>query len=61
MTADRPIYVLTLRPLPGPIPDAIRLRRLLKLLLRALGLRCITEAGRRLDITGETNENNIEL
>lgn len=38
MSADRPVYWLKLRPLPGPIPDGVRLRRLLKRLLRAYGL-----------------------
>jgi hypothetical protein len=34
-------YVLTLRPLAGPVPVRLRLRRALKCLLRAFGLRCV--------------------
>jgi hypothetical protein len=39
MTTD-PKYRLTLRALPGKVPVANRLRRLLKTLLRAYGFRC---------------------
>jgi hypothetical protein len=34
-------YLIRLRPLAGAIPVAVRLRRGLKLLLRACGLRCL--------------------
>lgn len=34
-------YILTLRPMPSAVPDAIRLRRVLKLLLRTYGFRCV--------------------
>jgi hypothetical protein len=40
---DRPVFHLQLRPeppRPGDVPPAIRLRRLLKIALRSLGLRC---------------------
>lgn len=36
-----PRYRLTFRPVgPSPVPPALRLKRLLKLALRSLGLRC---------------------
>jgi hypothetical protein len=41
-TADRPTYILTLRPEPGPVPEIHRLRRCLKQLLRAYGLVCLS-------------------
>jgi hypothetical protein len=39
--ADRPTYLLTLQPEPGPVPEIHRLRRCLKALLRLYGLRCL--------------------
>jgi hypothetical protein len=39
--ADRPLYRLTLRPLPGDVPPAIRLRAVLKRLLRSYGFRAV--------------------
>jgi hypothetical protein len=39
---DQPVYVLKLRALPSGIPPNIRLRRALKLLLRACELRCVS-------------------
>jgi hypothetical protein len=49
MAIDRPTYVLMLRPEPGVIPPGRRLARLLKGLLRAHGLRCVSveEIGRQ--------------
>jgi len=39
---ERPTYLLALRPAPScRIPDAIALRKVLKILLRSFGLRCI--------------------
>ncbi len=38
---SEPDVRLTLRPLPDEVPTDIRLRRLLKYALRALGLRCV--------------------
>jgi hypothetical protein len=40
----RPVWVLTVRPLPtryGDAPPEVRLRRALKCLLRTFGLRCV--------------------
>ena len=34
-------YVITLEPMPGDVPEVVRLRRLLKIAGRALGLRCV--------------------
>jgi hypothetical protein len=40
--SDRPLYRLIFRPEPGErIPDPIRLRKLLKILLRGYGFRCL--------------------
>ncbi len=38
----RQTFVLTLRPLAGPIPVPSRLKRLLKFLLRAYGFKAVT-------------------
>ena len=34
-------WLLTLRPMPDPVPATVRLRRALKTLLRAFKLRCV--------------------
>jgi hypothetical protein len=40
--SDRPLYRLIFRPEPGErIPDPIRLRKLLKILLRGYGFRAV--------------------
>jgi hypothetical protein len=39
--SDRTTYRLLLEVPPGPVPEAVRLRRLLKALLRRYGLRCL--------------------
>jgi hypothetical protein len=39
---DRPTYRLTVRALPDDVPPVIRLRRLLKHSLRALGFRAVS-------------------
>jgi hypothetical protein len=39
---DRPVYLLKLRPEPGPVPEMVRLRRCLKQLLRCYGLVCLS-------------------
>ena len=48
MNDPRPTYALVLEALPWTCPPAIRLRRLLKVLLRCLGFRCVSiqESGR---------------
>lgn len=33
-------WQLTLKPLPGPVPPVVRMRRILKSLLRTYGFRC---------------------
>jgi hypothetical protein len=38
---DRPRYLLEFVPMPSGIPPAVRLKRLLKLALRACELRCV--------------------
>jgi hypothetical protein len=35
-------YVVTLRALPAPVEGIVRVRRVLKLALRAFGLRCVS-------------------
>jgi hypothetical protein len=41
-TEDRPVYRLEIRSEPGQqVPEAVRLRSALKLLLRAFGFRCL--------------------
>jgi hypothetical protein len=40
--ADRPIFILELRPEPGCVDPVRALRALLKLALRRLGLRCVS-------------------
>lgn len=42
MSKDANDFVLILRPLDKPVPNIIRLRRLLKALGRAYGLRCVS-------------------
>ena len=39
---DAADWVLVLRPLPSAIPAAVRMRRLLKCLLRAYHIRCVS-------------------
>lgn len=39
--AEQPDFRLTLRPTPGDVPAAVRLRAVLKYALRACGLRCV--------------------
>lgn len=39
--SDRPLIRLTLKPLPDDVPEAIRLRHVLKRLLRTYGFRCM--------------------
>jgi hypothetical protein len=41
-STERPTYLLTLQPEPGPVPEINRLRRCLKQLLRAYGLVCLS-------------------
>jgi hypothetical protein len=38
----REMYVVTLRALPAPVEGVVRVRRVLKLALRAFGLRCVS-------------------
>jgi hypothetical protein len=40
--AMREEYVVTLRALPAPVEGIVRIRRVLKMALRAFGLRCIS-------------------
>jgi hypothetical protein len=37
--------VVRLRPLPSSVPGIVRLRRLLKLMLRGFGLKCVSVSG----------------
>jgi hypothetical protein len=43
--AEQPEYRLRFRALPDRVPPIIRLRRLLKLALRAFGMRCVMIEG----------------
>jgi hypothetical protein len=50
MTAPRspaPRFLLTVDALPGVVPPIVRLRRALKVLRRAFGLRCVSVAEQR--------------
>jgi hypothetical protein len=39
---SKPTYTITLEAQPNAIPETVRLRRLLKLALRAFGFRCVS-------------------
>ena len=55
MTADRPVFVIKLRPEPGV--DAVRaLRALLKSSLRHFGLRCVSLAAEQTPMSSNTSE-----
>lgn len=39
--ATKPVFQITLESRPDPVPEIVRLRRLLKLSWRAFGFRCV--------------------
>jgi hypothetical protein len=57
---DEPDWVIQLRPLGSAAPAEVRIRRLLKLALRGLGLRCVSMSWRRRGEAAEPVKENSD-